>query len=152
MMAFAFHNSKKRAAPNLFLNNLSMSLAALLFGFVIAGALVVTGILSRAADVSIRSPSGQYLIESVPASSLLTPRDSVYLRFTDLNDLGHVYRTPLFSDVSLDMTADESDDAVGVVFIMLDKKSKEFTLALSNPRKHWLDLFISNTPYEVIPN
>ncbi|WP_150604662.1 hypothetical protein [Pseudomonas fluorescens] len=151
-MAFAFHNSKKRAAPNVFLNKLTIGSAALLFGFVIAGAFVLTGILNRAADVSLRSPSGQYLIESVPASSILTPRDSVYLRFTDLNDLGHVYRTPLFSDVSLDMNADESDDAVGVVFIKLDKKSKVFTLALSNPRKHWLDQFISNAPYEVIPN
>lgn len=129
-----------------------LSLAALLVSFLIAVAFIVIGVLSRAPDVSKKSPYGHYLIESVPASSLLTPRDSVYLRFTDLNDLGHVYRTPLFSDVSLDMTADESDDAVGVVFIMLDKKSKEFTLALSNPRKHWLDLFISNTPYEVIPN
>jgi hypothetical protein len=129
-----------------------LSLAALLVSFLIAVAFIVNGVLSRAPDVSKKSPYGHYLIESVPASSLLTPRDSVYLRFTDLNDLGHVYRTPLFSDVSLDMTADESDDAVGVVFIMLDKKSKEFTLALSNPRKHWLDLFISNTPYEVIPN
>lgn len=129
-----------------------LSLAALLVSFLIAVAFIVNGVLSRAPDVSKKSPYGHYLIESVPASSLLTPRDSVYLRFTDLNDLGHVYRTPLFSDVSLDMTADESDDAVGVVFIMLDKKTKEFTLALSNPRKHWLDLFISNTPYEVIPN
>lgn len=129
-----------------------LSLAALLISFLIAVAFIVNGVLSRAPDVSKKSPYGHYLIESVPASSLLTPRDSVYLRFTDLNDLGHVYRTPLFSDVSLDMTADGSDDAVGVVFIMLDKKSKEFTLALSNPRKHWLDLFISNTPYEVIPN
>ena len=129
-----------------------LSLAALLVSFLIAVAFIVNGVLSRAPDVSKKSPYGHYLIESVPASSLLTPRDSVYLRFTDLNDLGHVYRTPLFSDVSLDMTADESDDAVGVVFIRLDKKSKVFTLALSNPRKHWLDLFISNTPYEVIPN
>lgn len=129
-----------------------LSLAALLVSFLIAVAFIVNGVLSRAPDVSKKSPYGHYLIESVPASSLLTPRDSVYLRFTDLNELGHVYRTPLFSDVSLDMTADESDDAVGVVFIRLDKKSKVFTLALSNPRKHWLDLFISNTPYEVIPN
>ena len=129
-----------------------LSLAALLVSFLIAVAFIVNGVLSRAPDVSKKSPYGHYLIESVPASSLLTPRDSVYLRFTDLNDLGHVYRTPLFSDVSLDMTADESDDAVGVVFIMLDKKSKVFTLALSNPRKHWLDQFISNAPYEVIPN
>lgn len=129
-----------------------LSLAALLVSFLIAVAFIVNGVLTRAPDVSKKSPYGHYLIESVPASSLLTPRDSVYLRFTDLNDLGHVYRTPLFSDVSLDMTADESDDAVGVVFIRLDKKSKVFTLALSNPRKHWLDLFISNTPYEVIPN
>lgn len=129
-----------------------LSLAALLVSFLIVVAFIVNGVLSRAPDVSKKSPYGHYLIESVPASSLLTPRDSVYLRFTDLNDLGHVYRTPLFSDVSLDMTADESDDAVGVVFIMLDKKNKAFTLALSNPRKHWLDLFISNTPYEVIPN
>lgn len=131
---------------------LFINFAALLASLVIAVAFVVNGVLSRAPDISKKSPSGQYLIESIPASSLLTPRDSVYLRFTDLNNPARTYRTPLFSDVSLDMNADEDDEAVGVVFIELDKGSKEFTLALSNPRKHWLDLFISNTPYKVLEN
>jgi len=133
-------------------NKVFMSLIALSISLIIAVAFIVCGILSRAPDVSKKSPSGQYLIESVPASSLLTPQDSVYLKFTDLGNPGRVYRTPLFSDISLDMNANESDEMVSVVFIVLDKKKKEFTLALSNPRKHWLDLFISNTPYEVLEN
>ncbi|ANI57446.1 hypothetical protein PDR5_57160 [Pseudomonas sp. DR 5-09] len=41
---------------------------------------------------------------------------------------------------------------MGVIFIALSKKSKQFTLALSNPRKHWMDFFISNTPYKVLEN
>ena len=133
-------------------NKFFMSLAALLVSLFIVVAFIINGVLNRAPDVSKKSPSGQYLIESIPASSLLTPRDSVYLRFTDLNSPDRAYRTPLFSEVSLDMNADEDDEAVGVVFIELDKKSKEFTLALSNPRKHWLDFFISNTPYKVLEN
>lgn len=70
----------------------SISLAVLL----IAIAIIVVEVLERAPDYSKKSPSGQYLIESVPASSLLTPRDFVYLRFTDLNNPSQVYRTPLF--------------------------------------------------------
>ncbi|WP_064600469.1 hypothetical protein [Pseudomonas sp. DR 5-09] len=126
--------------------------AALFASLIAAVILIVNGVLIRASDVSKKSPSGQYLIESVPAGSILTPRDSVYLRFTDLNDPGRVYRTPLFSDVSLDMSADEDEETVGVIFIALSKKSKQFTLALSNPRKHWMDFFISNTPYKVLEN
>jgi hypothetical protein len=92
------------------------------------------------------------LIESVPASSLLTPRDFVYLRFTDLNNPNQVYRTPLFSELELDMRADEDEKTVGVVFIEFDKSSKAFTLGLSSPKKHWLNFFISNTPYRVLEN
>ncbi|WPN57828.1 hypothetical protein [Pseudomonas sp. P9_31] len=126
----------------------SISLAVLL----IAIAIIVVEVLERAPDYSKKSPSGQYLIESVPASSLLTPRDFVYLRFTDLNNPSQVYRTPLFSELELDMRADEDEKTVGVVFIDFDKSSKVFTLWLSSPKKHWLNFFISNTPYRVLEN
>ncbi|WP_347928368.1 hypothetical protein [Pseudomonas helvetica] len=126
--------------------------AALMISLVIAIAIIVIGILTRVPDVSKLSPSGRYLIASVPASSLLTPRDAVYLRFTDRDHPDQVYRTPLFSDVSLDMGAFEDAQTVGVVFIDFDKQGKKFTLGLSNPREHWLDFFISNTPYEIEAN
>ena len=125
---------------------------ALVVSLAVAIAIVVNGVLTRSPDVSKKSPSGQYLIESVPASSLLTPRDAVYLRFTDRDHPDQVYRTPLFSELSLDMRAKEDAQTVGVVFIELDKASKKFTLALSNPRRHWLDFFISNTPSEIMDN
>ncbi|MDI3353513.1 hypothetical protein MO767_03835 [Pseudomonas sp. UYIF39] len=129
-----------------------ISLAALLVSLIIAVAIILAGIVGRASDVSKKSPSGQYLIESVPASSLLTPRDSVYLRFTDLNNPDQVYRTPLFSELELDMSADEDEKTVGVVFITLDKSSKKFKLELSSPRTSLLNIFISNTPYKVLEN
>ncbi|WP_454846752.1 MULTISPECIES: hypothetical protein [Pseudomonas] len=125
---------------------------ALVVSLAVAIAIVVNGVLTRSPDVSKKSPSGQYLIESVPASSLLTPRDFVYLRFTDLNNPSQVYRTPLFSELELDMRADEDEKTVGVVFIEFDKSSKAFTLGLSSPKKHWLNFFISNTPYRVLEN
>ncbi|KAA0979112.1 hypothetical protein [Pseudomonas sp. ANT_J28] len=133
-------------------NKYFMCAVALVVGLVVAIAVIVNGILTRAPDVSKQSPSGQYLIESVPASSLLTPRDSVYLRFTDRDHPDQTYRTPLFSELSLDMRADEDAKTVGIIFIELDKESKKITLGLSNPRRHWLDFFISNTPYEIIDN
>ncbi|KAB0504437.1 MULTISPECIES: hypothetical protein [Pseudomonas] len=130
----------------------AISLAVLLCSLLIAIAIIVVEVLGRAPDYSKKSPSGQYLIESVPASSLLTPRDFVYLRFTDLNNPSQVYRTPLFSELELDMRADEDEKTVGVVFIEFDKSSKAFTLGLSSPKKHWLNFFISNTPYRVLEN
>lgn len=48
--------------------------AALMISLVIAMAIIVNGILTRSPNVSKLSPSGRYLIASVPASSLLTPR------------------------------------------------------------------------------
>ncbi|MEO8646595.1 MAG: hypothetical protein ABI447_34925 [Pseudomonas sp.] len=127
-------------------------MAALLVSLIIAVAIILAGVVDRASDVSKMSPSGQYLIESVPASSLLTPRDSVYLRFTDLNNPDQVYRTPLFSELELDMSSDEDEKTVGVVFITLDKSSKKFKLELSSPRPSLFNIFVSNTPYEVIDN
>lgn len=123
---------------------------ALITGLAIAIAFLVSSILSRVPDVSKRSPSGDYLIESVPASSLFTPRDAVYLRFTDLRDTDRIYRTPLFSDISLDMQTEEGHSTVGIIFIQFNKESRHFTLALPKPRELWLDFFVSNTPYKVL--
>ncbi|BBN65835.1 MULTISPECIES: hypothetical protein [Pseudomonas] len=134
------------------LNKILVVFLVLITGLAIAIAFLVSSILGRVPDVSKKSPSGDYLIESVPASSLLTPRDAVYLRFTDLRNPDKIYRTPLFSDISLDMQADEDQNTVGVIFIEFNKKSKKFTLALPNPREHWLDFFVSNTPYKVLEN
>lgn len=129
-----------------------MSMVALVVGVVFFIAFVVNGVLTRAPDVSKLSPSGRYFIESIPASSLLSPRDAVYLRFTDRDHPDQTYRTLMFSELSLDMRAREDEKTVGVVFIDLDKASKKFTLWLSSPEEHWLNIFISNTPYELKVN
>lgn len=60
---------------------------ALVVSLAIAIAIVVNGVLTRSPDVSKKSPSGQYLIESVPASSLLTPRDAVYSKKRGLSPI-----------------------------------------------------------------
>ncbi|MFD2885098.1 hypothetical protein ACFS4T_33895 [Pseudomonas lini] len=66
----------------------------------------------------------------------LTPRDFVYLRFTDLNNPSQVYRTPLFfPSWSWICAPTKMKKTVGVVFIEFDKSSKAFTLGLSSPKK-----------------
>jgi len=120
-----------------------------LFAFV---GLVVVGVLTRSASVSDVSPSGKYIIESVSASSLLTPRGTVYLRIIDRDHVSQVYRSPIFSQDSLDMRFREDDATVGVVFIEMDKATKKYTLWLSGTKEHWLNFFISNTPYEILEN
>ena len=115
-------------------------------------AVAVYELLSRKAYVSVVSPSGKYIIESVAGASLLTPRETVYLRFYERENPAHVYRTPLFPELALDMRAREDEAEVGVVFIYLDKKANTFSLALSRPDEHWMNRFISNTSYMLMEN
>ncbi|VVO95141.1 hypothetical protein [Pseudomonas fluorescens] len=125
---------------------------ACVVGLVAFVALVVIGVLTRAASVSDVSPSGKYIIESVSASTLLTPRNTVYLRIKDRDHADQVYRSPIFSQDALDMRFREDEGAVGVVFIEMDKATKKYTLWISGTEEHWLNFFISNTPYEILEN
>ncbi|VXD04203.1 conserved hypothetical protein [Pseudomonas sp. 8Z] len=65
---------------------------------------------------------------------------------------GVVFRSPLYSLQSLDMRSHEDDMVVGIVWIDFFKHSRTFSIGAPEWNEHWLNVFISNTPYEVIEN
>ncbi|WP_050549264.1 hypothetical protein [Pseudomonas sp. GM79] len=113
---------------------------------------VVNRELTRAPYVSLVTQSGDYQIEVVRASWLLSASGMVYLRFVEIKNSSHVYRTPLTSETSLDMQSFEDEDTVGVTWIDLSKSQGVFTLSVPNWREHWANFVISNTPYKVLDN
>lgn len=124
-------------------------LAALAAGF----AWAVQAALNAPPDLSFSSPSGQYVIENVPLSGLLSPSGGMaYLRIVNKKHPGRSYRTPLYSTQSLDMRSFENANKVGVRWVLLDKQEHRYSISIPQWRPHWLNLLISNTPYEVEPN
>ncbi|MFJ2283273.1 hypothetical protein ACIOUG_19305 [Pseudomonas sp. NPDC087803] len=126
----------------------------LLLGFllvVIASfAVSMNGIIKRQASSSVVSESGNYLIENVPVRGLLVPFDDLsYLRITDKRDSNAVFRSPLYSRSTVDMTAHEDNVIVGIVWIDFYKRDQHFGIRVPEWKPHWLNAFISNTPYEI---
>ncbi|WP_415845922.1 hypothetical protein ACMYUJ_07495 [Stutzerimonas zhaodongensis] len=120
---------------------------ALLFGW------SLTSALNAPPSVSQVSPQGGHLIESVPVQGLLAPGGGVsYLRIVDRSDRSKVFRSPLFTSRSVDMWASEDSQSLGVTWIDFDKRAQGFTLSIPQWRPDWRNIFISNTPYEVVPN
>lgn len=120
---------------------------ALLFGWSLNDA------LSAPPSVSQVSPQGGYLIESVPVQGLLAPGGGLsYLRIVDRADQSKVFRSPLFTSRSVDMRTSEDSQSLGVTWIAFDKRTQGFTLSIPQWRPDWRNIFISNTPYEVVPN
>ncbi|MGP0175177.1 hypothetical protein ACSVIJ_25315 [Pseudomonas sp. NCHU5208] len=105
------------------------------------------------ASVSLVSPQGGHLIESVPVRGLLGPGGGLsYLRIVDRQDPTQVFRSPLYLRQSVDMRASEDEQTLGVTWIEFDKRERRFVLSIPQWRPDWRNLFISNTPYEVVPN
>ncbi|MCQ4257864.1 hypothetical protein [Stutzerimonas stutzeri] len=120
---------------------------ALLFGWSLNGA------LNAPPSVSHVSPQGGHLIESVPVQGLLAPGGGLsYVRIVDRADRSKVFRSPLFTSRSVDMRASEDSQSLGVTWIDFDKRAQGFTLSIPQWRPDWRNIFISNTPYEVVPN
>lgn len=112
----------------------------------------VRATLDAPAGSTTAPPSHRYRIENVPARGLLVPFGGrAYLRITDLDD-GRVYRTPLYSTQSLDMRTHEDAQWIGIAWIDFHKGEKRFELGVPHWRRHWLNAFISNTPYTVRDN
>lgn len=126
---------------------LPLLLSVLVLGWAIRAA------INSAGDVSSISPGGAYLVENVPLARVLSPTGGMaYLRITDLKSPEHVFRSPLYLVQSLDMRMEEDSNTLRVVWIEFNKKEGRFTLAIPEWRENWLNQFISNTPYVVIPN
>ncbi|MFC4727580.1 hypothetical protein [Coralloluteibacterium thermophilus] len=112
----------------------------------------VLAIRDAPASSATASPSRHYRIENVPVRSLLVPFGGrAYLRITDLGD-GRVYRTPLYPSQSLDMRTHEDAQWIGIAWVDFHKREKRFEMGVPQWRPHWLNPFISNTPYTVRDN
>jgi hypothetical protein len=104
------------------------------------------------ASSTVISPSGRYVMENVRVGKILTLGGLAYLRIIDRQNPQEVYRTPLYDTQSLDMRASENESTVGIAWIYFDKDKKAFEIALPQWESHWLNLFISNTPYVYLEN
>ena len=109
--------------------------------------LFVKTMLGYPASSMIVSPSGRYIIENVRVGRIVTLGGMAYLRVTDREHPQKVYRTPLYSTQSLDMRPVENDKMVGISWIYFNKNEQTFDMAMPQWEWHWLNLFISNTPY-----
>lgn len=110
----------------------------------------LNGLLKRQASSFIVSESGHYLIENVPVRGLLVPFDDLaYLRVTDKRDSSAVFRSPLYLRNTVDMSAHEDDVIVGIVWIDFYKRDQHFGIRVPDWKEHWLNRFISNTPYDI---
>lgn len=125
---------------------------ALVISVILGFFVLVADVLNREAYVSNVSKSGRYKVEAVQAGPVLVSSNLIYLRFTDLEQPGQTYRTPLTSKTSLDMQSYEDKKVVGISWVDFDKFRHAFVLSIPNWKEHWANFFISNTDYEVIPN
>lgn len=75
-----------------------------------------------------------------------------YLRVIDSKEPEKVYRTPLYDTQALDMRTFEDDAEVGITWISFEKKDKAFVISMPQWEESWLNIFISNTPYEILEN
>lgn len=111
----------------------------------------INGLLNRQASSAVTSISGRYLMENVPVDGALVAfEDLAYLRITDKAFSKTVFRSPLYSQQSLDMRSYEDDATVGIVWIDFLKRDQSFSIRVPDWKERWLNSFISNTPYEVV--
>jgi len=107
-------------------------------------------LIDRPSAYGVVSESGRYRMENIPVGGWLVPFDDLaYLRITDRSNGHQVYRTPLYSQTPLDMRDYEDSGTVGIVWIRFFKADQHFEIEMPNWEPHWLNYFISNTPYEV---
>ena len=107
--------------------------------------------LHAPASVSVVSPMGDYLIESVRVSGLLAPLGGVaYLRVIERAAPANVYRTPLFDTQHIDfsMTSENSRYLDAIVWVRFDKQMQHFFISMPQWRADWRNRFISNSPFE----
>ncbi|EJM68148.1 hypothetical protein PMI30_01594 [Pseudomonas sp. GM50] len=119
-----------------------------LFCFLVLFALFIRNLINNQAYLIQISPSGRYIMENVGVGRWWYWNDMAYLRVIDRQHPEKVYRTPLYEMDSFDMRAFEDEKEVGIVWIYFDLVNKAFTVHMPQWKPHWLNYFISNTPYE----
>lgn len=124
-----------------------VAVSALVLGW---GLVATINAPAATSKVSLR---GDYLIESVPVGGMLAPLGGLaYLRIIDRQNPDQVFRSPLYLRQSVDIRVTEDERSLGVTWIEFDKHRRWFTLRIPQWRPDWRNTFISNTPYDVLPN
>lgn len=108
---------------------------------------------TQGVQYSYASPSGQFIIQNV----LLLPWfgtwcDLAYIRVIDTHTPDSSFRTPLYSKYYTDMRMHEDDRVVGVIWFDFDKQQQSFSVGVPDWKDSWMNVFISNTPYQVFEN
>lgn len=123
-------------------------LVLLLFACALVFVCALNTVLERK-PYSSTSPSGRYLLQHASAGGLLVPFGGQgYLQIIDLKEPQRVYRTPLIKDWSLDLRMFEDDNSISIFGLEFIKATKTYIIQWPDWKHHWLDKFISNTPYE----
>ncbi len=91
-------------------------------------------------------------MENVRVGKIFMLGGMAYLRVIDTQEPEKTYRTPLYDTQSLDMRAFEDEAEVGITWIYFDRKNKTFTISMPQWEESWLNIFISNTQYNVLEN
>jgi hypothetical protein len=107
--------------------------------------------INREASDSFLSRSGQYRIECVDVLFPFFYDRYVYFRFAEIANPSLIYRSPIVRD-GIDFHSFESAHQVGIVWLDFNKVTHQFDLSYPEWSESWLNLFISNTPYTVLPN
>jgi hypothetical protein len=125
---------------------LPISLLLLLFGTIHIA-------ITQEAQYSKPSPSGRFILQTVLLAPWLGPWcDLAYIRVIDTQAPDSTFRTPLFDKHYTDMRSHEDDRTVGIIWFDFDKQQKTFEIGVPDWQDSWLNLFISNTPYQVVEN
>jgi hypothetical protein len=78
--------------------------------------------------------------------------DLAYIRVIDTQAPGSTFRTPLYDRHYTDMRSHEDDKTVGIIWFNFDKQQQSFTIGVPDWQESWLNIFISNTPYQILEN
>jgi hypothetical protein len=125
---------------------LPISLLLLLFGAVHIAT-------TQEAQYSYPSPSGRFIFQNVLLAPWLGPWcDLAYIRVIDTQAPGSTFRTPLYDRHYTDMRSHEDDKTVGIIWFNFDKQQQSFTIGVPDWQESWLNIFISNTPYQILEN
>jgi hypothetical protein len=130
---------------------LFLTLCAFLLSAGLAFYVFVDGLSQRRPDVIELSATRQYILERVPLRVFFFGEDLAYLRVTDQDEPKIIYRSPLSPIGQLDMNLVAGPGKIGVSTVDFNTDKKYFVFHVKQWKEHWLNRFVSNTPYSVEP-
>jgi hypothetical protein len=113
---------------------------------------VVNKMCNYPANVTTVNTFGRHILQNVPVGGILGFAGMAYLRVIDREQPEEIYRSPLYSTQLLGMRLFEDDKSVSVYWLHFNKREKTFDIAMPQWDRHWIKIFISNTPYVYLKN